>query len=431
MPKVYIELTADFLHKGHINIISEARKYGDVIVGLLTDEAISYKRKSLIPFEQRKSIIENIKGILQVIPQNSFDCTENIKQLRPDFVVHGDDWKKGMLSKTREKVISLLNEWGGKLIEPTFTEGISTTQLIKNIRETGTSHNLRVRKLKELINSKPLVRILESHSGLTGLIIEKTKLEQNGEIKEFDGMWSSSLTDSALKGKPDTGAVDITSRVHSIQHMLEVTSKPIIMDADNGGLPEHFAFTVKTLERIGVSAVIIEDKTGPKRNSLFGTEVKQTQENIEEFSEKIKSGIAARTSPDFMVIARIESLILKKGLYDALIRAKAYIDAGADAIMIHSKEQDPAEIIEFCREYKNIPNKGPLVVVPTTYNTITEKELQEAGAQVIIYANHLLRSAYPAMVETARTILKNERAHEADQLCMPIKEILRLVPGGA
>ncbi|MDO8509353.1 MAG: phosphoenolpyruvate mutase [Nanoarchaeota archaeon] len=429
MPSVYVEMTADFLHPGHINILCEAGKYGDVIVGLLTDNAVaSYRRIPLLSYEQRKKILENIKGISQIVPQESYDCIENIQKLKPAFVVHGNDWKTGFLSPVRKKVIEVLHEWNGKLIEPQFTEGVSATDLINKIRSRGTTPDNRRKRLKELLQIKPLVRILEVHNGLTGLIVERTKIDVEGKIKEFDGMWESSLTDSASKGKPDTGAVDITSRIQTIEQILEVTTKPMIVDADNGGLTEQFAFTVKTLERHGISAVIIEDKIGAKRNSLFGTDVKQEQDSIEEFSEKIKVGKNSQATEDFMIIARIESLILKKGLADALERAKAYINSGADGIMIHSKEKNGAEILDFCKEYNSFHNKVPLVVVPSTYSHIKEKELEDAGVNVIIYANHLIRSAYPAMIKTAESILKNERAHEVEEHCMSIKDILNLVP---
>jgi phosphoenolpyruvate phosphomutase len=263
------------------------------------------------------------------------------------------------------------------------------------------------------------------------LIVENTKVtDLEKKVKEFDGMWVSSLTDSTAKGKPDIEYVDITSRLNTIHHILEVTTKPIIVDGDTGGISEHFSLIVKSLERLGISAIIIEDKVGLKKNSLFGTEVEQRQDTIEDFSHKISSGKKAQVTNNFMVIARIESLILKKGVDDAIKRAKAYIGAGADAIMIHSKEKEPDEILEFCKRYNGMTNKVPLVAVPTTYNRITEKELSDAGVNIVIYGNHLLRSAYPAMVKTAETILKNGRSYEVDEFCMPIKNVLELIPGG-
>jgi len=342
--------------------------------------------------------------------------------------VHGDDWKIGFLSNIRGRVIEELKKWNGKLIEPRFTEGVSATELINKIRGRGTTPDLRRRKLRELLKIKPLIRILEVHNGLTGLLVEKTKIEENGEIREFDGMWESSLTDSVSKGKPDIGAVDVTSRIQTIDQILEVTTKPLIVDADNGGLIEQFVFTVKKLERQGVSAVMIEDKIGAKRNSLLEN-AKQEQDSVENFCEKIKVGKYSQVTDDFMIIARIESLILKNGLEDALERARVYINAGADGIMIHSKETDGKEIFDFCKNYMVFENKVPLVVVPSTYRHINEKEFENHGVNIVIYANHLLRSAYPAMLNTAITILKNSRCVEADENCMPINEILRLVPG--
>ncbi len=428
--KVYIGMSADLIHPGHLNIIKEAQKYGYLIVGLLTDKAIgSYKRLPYLDFEQRKTIIEAIKGVEEVVPQETLDYTDNLKKIKPDYVVHGDDWKTGIQQKTRNKVIEVLKEWDGKLIDVPYTKGISSTQLNTNIKEIGTTPEIRLKQLRRLIDSKPIVRAIEAHNGLSGLIVENTYSEVNGVRHEFEAMWSSSLTDSTSKGKPDIEAVDITTRLHDLNNILEVTTKPIIYDGDTGGKTEHFVFTVRTLERLGISAIIIEDKIGLKKNSLFGTEVAQNQDSIENFSHKISMGKKAQITDDFMIIARLESLILKQGMDDALTRARAYIEAGADGIMIHSKEKTPDEVLEFCTEYDKFELRVPLIVVPTTYNQIYEKDLIKAGVNVVIYANHLLRSAYPAMVEVAKSILTHERSLEVNDLCMPIKEILTLIPG--
>jgi phosphoenolpyruvate phosphomutase len=422
-------MCADLVHPGHLNIINEGRKYGEVVIGLLSDEGITgYKRLPFLSYEQRKIIVENIKGVKEVIKQEALDYVPNLIKIKPDYVVHGDDWSTGVQSETRKKVIKALQEWGGQLIEVPYTKGISSTQLNNALKEIGTTPEMRMRRFRRLLNVKPIIRILEAHNGLTGLIIEKTSVEKNGYKKEFDGVWISSLTDSLSKGKPDTGLIDFTSRLNTIEQILESTTKPIIIDGDNGGDEEHFSFMVKTLERLGVSAVIIEDKTGLKRNSLFGTEVEQTQEEVFKFANKITRGKQSQVTEDFMIIARVESLILGKGVFDALIRSKAYIEAGADAIMIHSKNKDTMELLKFLQEYSNFEQKVPIVVVPSAYSHVTEKELQEAGAQIIIYANHLLRSAYPAMKKTAETILMNERAHEVENFCIPIKDILELIP---
>lgn len=430
MKKVYVAMSADLIHPGHLNIINEARKYGEVILGLLTDNAIaSYKRLPFLTFEQRKIIVENIKGVFSVVPQTTLDYVPNLREFKPDYVVHGDDWRTGVQRETRQSVIAALKEWGGELIEPKYTPDISSTKLNMGLKEIGTTPGIRLKRLRRLLASKELVTILEAHNGLTGLIVENTQLKKDGELREFDGMWLSSLTDSTAKGKPDIGCVDLTSRINTLKDILEVTTKPIIYDGDSGGLTEHFEFMVRTLEREGVSAVIIEDKVGLKKNSLFGTEVEQTQDTIENFSSKINRGKQAQVTDDFMIIARIESLILKNGIEDALERAKAYISAGADGIMIHSKEKKPYEIINFCQKYSQLEQKVPLVAVPTTYNSITGQELKNEGVRIVIYANQLLRSAYPAMVKTAETILQNQRAQECNEMCMPIKEIITLIPG--
>tara|TARA_Y100000590_G_scaffold469246_1_gene655770 strand:+ start:803 stop:2104 length:1302 start_codon:yes stop_codon:yes gene_type:complete len=430
MKKVYIGMSADLIHKGHINIINTASQLGQVTVGLLTDEAIaSYKRLPLIAYEERKMIVENLKGVDKVIPQKTLDYSENLKKLKPDYVVHGDDWKEGVQKKIRAKVIDVLLLWGGKLVEPEYTEGISSTDLISAVKSKGITPGNRMKTLRRLIDSKAFVRILEAHNGLTGLIVEKTKIQKNDKTLEFDGIWESSLTDSTSKGKPDTELVDFTSRFSTIEEILEVTTKPIIVDGDTGGKIDHFKFRVKTLERLGVSAIIIEDKIGDKRNSLFGTDVEQTQDTIENFSRKIKEGKKSQVTSDFMIIARVESLILKNGMNDALKRAQSYINAGADGIMIHSKEKDGREIEEFCKKYHDFDKTAPLVVVPSTFSHMNEEKLSSMGINVIIYANHLIRSAYPAMTKVAKSILENGRAKEAsDNFCMPIKEVINLIP---
>ena len=427
MKKVYLGMSADLVHPGHINIINEAAKLGEVTVGLLTDKAIaSYKRLPYMNFEQRKSVVENIKGVDSVLEQTTLDYRPNLMKVKPDIVVHGDDWKEGIQSKTRDQVIECLAQWGGKLIEIPYTQGISSTQLNNTLKEVGTTPDIRRSRLRRLIDAKPVVRILESHNALSGLIVETIK-GSNGV--EYDGMWSSSLTDSTSKGKPDIETVDVTTRINTINEIFEDTTKPMIYDADTGGIAEHFAFTVRSLERTGVSAVIIEDKTGLKKNSLFGNDVAQTQDSIENFCNKIKAGKAAQITDDFMVISRIESLILDKGMDDAVERAMAYIDAGTDGIMIHSRKKSPDEIVEFCKILRATHPNIPIVVVPTSFNEITAEELSAVGVNIIIYANHMLRAAYPGMMNVAKLILENDRSAEAEKHLLSIKEILELIPG--
>ena len=426
---VYVGMSADLIHPGHLNILSEAEKYGRVVVGLLTDKAIaSYKRLPCLAFADRKRIIENLKAVDEVIAQETLDYVENLKAIRPDYVVHGDDWRMGPQRETRQRVIDLLNEWGGQLIEPQYMEGYSSTDLNKAVREIGTTPAIRMQKLRRLLQAKPLVRVLEAHNGLSGLIVENAEVEKNGVRQEFDAMWLSSLTDSTVKGRPDIEYVDRTSRAATINEIMDVTTKPIIYDGDTGGVAEHFSMLVRTLERMGVSAVIIEDKQGLKQNSLFGTDRKQQLLDVGSMSGKITAGKQAQVTDDFMVIARIESLIAGEGVEDALLRAEAYIQAGADALMIHSKEKSPSEILDFADKYKKLSGQVPLVAVPSAYNKITEEELAAAGFSIVIYANHLLRSAYPAMVTTAECILEHGRSLEADEHCMSIHDILELIP---
>jgi phosphoenolpyruvate phosphomutase / 2-hydroxyethylphosphonate cytidylyltransferase len=428
-PLVYVAMSADLVHPGHLNIINEAKKLGNVVIGLLTDKAIaSYKRLPYMPFEQRKIVMENIKGVERVIPQESLDYVPNLLKLKPEFVVHGDDWKEGIQKNTRAKVIDTISQWGGKLVEIPYTKNVSSTKYNHLLKDVGFSSEIRLKRLRRLLNSRPLIRILEAHNGMNALVIENTTVEKNGIKKEFDGIWISSLTDSVSKGKPDSGFVDLTSRMNTLTQVLESTTKPVILDGDDGGHVDHFVLTVRRLEMLGISAIIIEDKTGLKINSLADNCNEQKQESIENFCFKISEGKRSQITEDFMIIARIESLIMKKGEEDALKRAKAYIEAGADGIMIHSKDKDPDEIISFCKEYSKFEKKVPLVVVPSTYCTIKEEELEELGVNIVIYANHLLRSSYLATKKTAKCILENNRSFEAQKFCAPIKDILNLIP---
>jgi phosphoenolpyruvate phosphomutase len=422
-------MSADLIHPGHINILRTAAELGDVIMGLLTDAAIaSYKRLPHMTFEQRKAVVENLKGVTRVVPQETLDYVPNLERIQPDYVVHGDDWRTGVQQQTRQRVIDALARWDGELIEIPYTQGISSTQLNASVKQIGTTPDVRLSRLRRLLDNKPIVRLMEAHSGLTGLIVEKVDVTVDGCTMEFDGMWSSSLTDSTDRGKPDIEAVDISSRLQTVNELFEVTTKPLVFDGDTGGKPEHFTFTVRSLERLGASAVIIEDKEGLKRNSLFGTEVAQTQSSIEDFCERLAIGKRAQITDDFMIIARIESLILEKGLADAVRRAEAYIEAGADGIMIHSRQKSPDEVFQFCDRYAKLPRRVPLVAVPTSYHQVTETELADRGVNLVIYANHMLRAAYPQMVKVAETILMNGRALEADPYLAPINEALAIIP---
>ena len=428
---VYLGMIGDIMHPGLINIINEATKYGDVMIGLYTDKAIAtHKRLPYLTYEQRKQVIENIKGVSTIVPQDDWSYVPNLVKYKPDYIIHGDDWQYGPDKYIRDEVFKVMENLGGKVIEVPYTKGISASSLKEAMDSLGVTPQARLASLRRLISAKPIVRIMESHCGLTGLIIEHTKVEVGNEIREFDGMWASSLTDSTSKGKPDIEAVDLTTRLHDLNDSLEVTTKPVIYDGDTGGKTEHFVFTVRTLERLGVSAVIIEDKVGLKQNSLFGTDAVQTQDSIEGFCSKIQAGKEAQVTRDFMIIARCESLIAGKPVEDALERCHAYVAAGADGIMIHSKNKDGQDIKEFCQRFREVDNHTPIVAVPTTYGQFTEAELAEWGINIVIYANHMLRSAYPAMVKCAERILETTRCQEAsEEYCMPIKQILNLIPG--
>ncbi len=421
-------LAVDIIHEGHINILEIASSYGEVIVGLLTDEAISsYKNIPYLNYERRRIIVQNIKYVKKVIPQNSLSYVPNLNLIKPDFVVHGDDWKKGVQQQTRRDVIKTLKKWSGKLIEPKYTKNVSSTMIKNKILEIGSSPQNRISRLKRLISSKKIVRILESHNSLTGLIIENLKTKKRNKVVEFDGMWSSSLTDSATKGLPDNSSLSFSARISSLNDLMDVTTKPLVFDADNGGQIEHLPFLVRSLERSGVSAIIMEDKIGLKKNSLFKNQSGAKQDKPKLFAKKINKICKTRQSNDFMVIARIESFILGKGLDDALKRAEIYSKAGADAILIHSKEKTPSEIFSFAKRFKKSKYFLPLVSVPSTYSKVYEKDLIKNGFKLVIYANQLLRAAYPAMQIAAKSILNNGRAFEIDKKIIPIKEIISLI----
>lgn len=420
-------MSADILHPGHINILKIASSYGEVTVGLLTDHAISsYKKIPLMSYEERYKVIEGLKYVSKIVKQETLDYTDNLMNLKPDYVVHGDDWTTGIQKNVRQKVIDTLKNWDGELIEVPYTDGVSSSSIKDKLGNKITTE-IRRKSLRNSLNVKDTLTFLDIHNALSAIVIENTKIEKNGINYEFDGMWASSLTDSTAKGKPDIEAVDTTSRLNTLNEIMEVSSKPIIYDGDTGGKPEHFVYTVQNLERLGVSAVVIEDKKGLKKNSLFGNEVPQEQDSIENFSEKIKVGNKSKKTEDFLIIARIESLILEKGLDDALLRAEKYTEAGAGGILIHSKDKSEKDVFEFVKTYKQYSNL-PIVVVPTTYNHINLNEFKEIGVDVVIYANHLLRSAYPAMLKTAKLILDNGRTKEIENELMSVKEIINFIP---
>ncbi len=428
MKKVYTCFTTDIIHEGHLNIIKEARKYGSVTVGALSDKAlIRYDRFPTVSIEERMNLYRSIEGVDEVVVQDDMTYDEIISRLRPDIVIHGDNWKNGPQKALRDNCLAALKAVGGELVEVGYTYNDKVAKADLQLKEKLAMPEYRRKRLRQLIEICPTVKVMEAHSGLTGLITEKTVVEKNGRLDQFDGMWISSLCDSTDRGKPDIELVDMTSRLRTINDIMEVTTKPIILDGDTGGLTEHFIYNVRTLERMGVSAVIIEDKTGLKKNSLFGTEVVQTQDSIENFSAKIRAGKDAQLTDDFMIIARIESLILERGMEDALKRAYAFRDAGADGIMIHSRKKDPAEIFEFCDTFRKEDSKTPIVVVPTSFNQVTEEELGSHGVNIVIYANQLMRAAFPVMRKTAEEILKNHRSLEIDSQLMPFKDIITLI----
>lgn len=426
--KVYTCFCTDVIHEGHLNIINEARRYGRVIVGALSDGAlIRYNKFPTLSLDERVKLYRSIPGVDQVIVQDDMLYDDVVALLRPDYVIHGDNWRTGPESAIRQNLLDALAAHGGELVEVSYTQSEAVRKIDLQLKEKLAMPEYRRKRLRQLLQICPLIKAIEAHSGLTGLIAEKTVVEREGKLDQFDAMWVSSLCDSTAKGKPDIELVDMTSRFRTIEDITEVTTKPIIFDGDTGGLAEHFVYTVRSLERLGVSAVIIEDKTGLKKNSLFGTEVAQTQDSIENFSEKIAAGKKAQLTDDFMIIARIESLILDQGIDDALKRARAYVKAGADGIMIHSRKKDPAEVLEFCDRFRTDDKATPIVAVPSSYNSVTEEELAAHGVNIVIYANQLTRSAFPAMQQTAMEILRCHRAQEADSRLMPIKEIITLI----
>ena len=425
---VYVGLSADILHEGHINILKTANKLGEVTVGLLTDKAIaSYKKIPHLSYKQREIVLKNMKYVKKVIPQNTLDYRPNLNLLKPKYVVHGDDWQTGIQKVTRMQVIKTLKKWNGKLIEPKYTKNISSSLIKENILRVGTSPDKRKSKLRRIMEAKKIVRILESHSALTGLIIENLKVIKKQNYLEFDGMWSSSLTDSALRGKPDNQSVDYSTRIQGLNEILEVTTKPIIFDADNGGRIEHLPYMIKSLERIGVSAAIIEDKVGLKKNSLFKNQSGVKQDSIKKFCQKIAKAKDTKISDDFLIIARIESFILGKSLSDALKRAEAYSKAGADAILIHSKEKNPSQIFSFAKKFTKSKFFKPMVAVPSSYSKTYERDFIKNGFKIVIYANHLIRAAYPAMLNAAKSILSNNRSFNIENKISPIKDIINLI----
>ena len=427
---IYLSLTADTIHHGHMKLLEKARTYGDITIGLMSSKAVAeYKRIPYLNFEQRKRILINFIGVKKIVRQETWDYSKNVKKYKPDYLIHGDDWKSGPQKEIREKIIKALKSYGGKLIEIPYTKGVSSSALTEDLNTNYTTTDLRRGSLRRLLEVKKISRFLEAHSPLSALVGEKTSYENKGKKYSFDGFWSSSLTDSTVMGKPDNESLDFTQRLQTIDQIFEVTTKPLIMDGDTGGKSEHFEMKVKSAERLGISALIIEDKKGLKKNSLLSDTSLQIQEDKNKFAEKIQIGKKAQTSDEFMIFARIESFILGKNIKDALTRAYTYVDAGADGIMIHSKSSDPKEIFEFSNKFRKVYKTIPLVSVPSSYNHVKENVLKENGFNIVIYANHMLRASYPSMENVARTILKNSRSKESDNQLLSIKKILNLIPG--
>lgn len=429
MKIVYVAMSADLVHPGHINVLKQGAEYGSVVVGLLTDRAIaSYKRLPIMTYEQRETVIASISHVERVIPQETLDYRPNLRALKPDIVVHGDDWRIGIQSETRRQVIATLAEWGGELIEIPYTPGIASTALHEQMYRQGITPELRRKGLRRLLKAKRLIRVMEVHSGLSSLIVQDTRVEVGRELREFDAMWSGSFSESTIRGKPDFETIDLSAGLTTLRDIFDTSTKPLFYDANNGGRAELFPYTVRALERLGVSAVVIEDKEGPRRNSLFQGNVAHNQETIENFVDKIQQGKKAQCTKDFMIVARIESLILGKGMEDALTRARAYIEGGADAILIHSKSNSVDEIEYFCRNYRELPTVRPLMVAPSTYQAVRECDLEAMGVNIVLYANQLLRAAYPAMLTAARSILTEQRALESESFCIPMEKMLDLIP---
>ena len=426
---IYVPMGADVIHSGHLNVINKAKKYGDIVIGLFTDSAIAeYKSFPLINFQQRFEIIKNIKGVNNIMKQNTWDYSENLKTIKPDYLIHGDDWKRGIQKKTRAKVIKTLKRWGGKLIEIPYTKSPLASTVHEKVKENIFTTESRVAILKRLIDSKKIVRFIECHNPLTGLMIENLKINHKNTFKEFDGIWSSSLTDSVSNGKPDNQSFELSARINNLSNILELTTKPVLFDADNGGQPEHLPYTVRNLERLGVSAIVMEDKIGLKRNSLFKDQSKAYQDSVKNFKKKIAISCNSRRSQNFLVVARVESLIFNRGINDAINRAEHYSKSGADLILIHSKSNSPEEIFKFAKKFRKSKFYKPLVAVPSTYSKVNERELIKNGFKLVIYANHLLRAAYPAMENVALSILKDSKSSKIEKKIISIKKILNIIP---
>ena len=416
---VYVGITGDMIHPGIINIIQQGAKYGRLIVGLLSNEAIAtHKRIPYLTFEQRKAVIENIKGVSEVVPQEDWSYVPNLLKLKPDYIIHGDDWKTNYLKGIREEVFDVMKKIGGEVIEIPYTKGINSSQLFESTTNNGITAVQRLKSLRQLMNYKPIIRIMEANSGLSGLIIENLKIEKEDGIQRFDGIFIN-LLDSNPSGVSEQESSNFMLKLNTVTDILECTTRPIIYGGYTSDNYENITFTIEKLELMGISAIIIEDK------------FKNTQElcNEEEFCLKIKEGKKAQINPDFMIIAGIEELILGKSMDDALKKALASIKAGADGILISSNQKNGDDIKEFCSKLRKENKNIPIVLIPTTYNQFTEKELGEWGANIIIYADYLKKVTYPAMKKCAETILKSERSLEVNEMCMPIKEILNLIPG--
>ncbi len=403
---VYVGMSADLVHPGHINLLREAASLGRVTVGLLTDRAISsYKRMPFLTFEQRRAVIEHIAFVTAVVPQDTLDYTDNLRLLRPDFVVHGDDWRNGVQAQTRRRVLDVLREWGGTLVEPPYTEGISSTALRMAAMDIGFAPGVRQRRLRRMLDCKPLVRVMQAHDGLSAHIVDRLEETTQGAPREYDAIWVDSLAGAPIRGKPDPLPFDLSSRLVTLHEILDATTKPLICNAGGAGHAAGVTAAVRTLERIGVSAIVIDTEVTDRRAVPAMAASAPPQDDMAAFIREIAAARDARVTPDFMIIARINDRTRDCGADRMMARAAAGVDAGADAVMCDSDPVNPDGIFDLCRRYRRLMNGHPLLVGLSGTEGLQEHDLASAGASMVVYTDTLLRAAREAMISAASQVL--------------------------
>jgi len=419
---VYVGMVGDMLHVGHINILKTAARLGRVTVGVLTDRAVvGYKRLPLLAFEDRVRVVESIADVAAVVPQKTLSYVENLRALRPDYVVHGDDWRYGdQVSRARAEVIATLGEWGGELVEVAYTKGISSTAIHRSGAADALFSGTRQGRLRRLLAAKPTLRIVEAHSGLSAKIAAEVRGPDGAT--GFDAVWQSGLTDAIHRGKSDGGAVDRGRRLQAVEEILDAGPLPLIYDGRAAGRPETVFDLTRALDKAGVSALCLGDRSDPDRT---GPEMSPA-----ETVAQIEAVRAACPTGAVMAISRIVVAAPGNGgsgaLDRALDRALALLEAGSDAVMFDSAADTAEPILDIAARLRRQRRDVPLFAAQSDRWGAPIHRFENAGIDAVVYETHLLRATVAPMRRAATALLAEGTGPAPD--LTPLPELRGLFP---